>query len=366
MKSFKEIREDVIEFKKISYMVGKEKIIYGIEDDNVKIKYMDSYIWLIPLGITVGISLQLFGWLPDFEKAIYPILRVVFAIITIYSFLSNIIEISFRDNCLIYKNKLGKRKVFDISRYPRIYTRSGYCSTVRDHAIVGEVPDEINEKLYIEQDNIKISISLGSFPTRKLASLIYNLKLKEKEDCRNGEWDCSYSPREKTFLECINFLEKQGKIIGVKNANLKMRIKNAPMLALFYIVCISIFVFLFQAILSAGEFALWLLTLYPVAIITIMYKTYISFIRISYPSNETIKINRKIINYKKADYIITIKPYITKGFHHKYTYILFIESDTDFFEIELDYCKESEISDFINNLIFGEKQKKKVSYSQRR
>ena len=79
-------------------------------------------------------------------------------------------------------------------------------------------------------------------------------------------------------------------------------------------------------------------------------------LKISYPSNDTIKINKYLLNYKTNDIMIDIKAIQDSSSPEKYRYMLIIYEQDYTHSIELTLQYENKLGDFINNLIFEPKK----------
>lgn len=162
--------------------LGIKQIIYGIKDQTFKINFIKSYIFIIPLAILIGAfsSLSIFNLLPPLIKIIATIIIFITMIITILAILSQWYQIYFNDTNLILQNKLKKKKIIDIAKYPIIYVIS--C----EHTMYNPSTqyDYISKSydLYIEQNDIKIKLDVDAVGGNKIDRLINNLEMKSKDD----------------------------------------------------------------------------------------------------------------------------------------------------------------------------------------
>ena len=170
----------------------------------------------------------------------------------------------------------------------------------------------------------------------------------------------------------MTFLSKQEKIIGVKDSSQKMRINNDSNIKKRFKICTilvivafildyvvnfvfhvsdaSIFKNFFMGIgCFLGVFDFFFLVM-------LIDKGKDKSLKISYPSNESIKINKYLLNYKKNNIMIGIRAIQIPTSFEKYNYMLIIRGENNSYSIELTLQHEKQLGEFIDNLIFEPKK----------
>lgn len=334
---------------------GSEKIIIQSKDRNFEIKFMKSYIWIYPLVIVVGVLLNIpmiLMILSNFQKLIAGIIFFVFCIITAIVFLSQKYLVYFEENYLIIKN-IFKIKVFDLNKYPRIYIRQRIYNNSYDK--VGRIDREIETyDLYIEQGNVSEKFDIGICGYDKIESFINNLEMRTKQECSEEQWSVSRSDRERQLLEYRDFLDNQGKIIGVKKAGKRMTINKRENFSFYILFIPLVLLIIFEIfLLSVKEYVSFWLILVGVIInigaLIVKYNT--NIIKISY-SDESIKIDKYRLRYKESDIKIAISASQMPYFSDKYIYNLLILGTNSEYSIYLGNAKQSDVGKFIDNIYF--------------
>jgi len=171
------------------------KIIYGIQNPNKKFSLLASYSWLPILIITLFMSFSLFIYLP-YTKVIL----VLGLVISIFLFLSNYYKISFTNESLIIKNKLGREKIFNINECPQVYSKEIYRPRTSFNRYV--------YYLCIQQSNIKVTFNISMCSNSKIYLLLNNLIFKSEEYLLEKP-EHSSNDTEPNYSHCKNFLNKQ-------------------------------------------------------------------------------------------------------------------------------------------------------------
>lgn len=358
--------------KEIYQQFNSEKIISGIKEPNLQIKFIKSYIWIFPLFILLGFILN-FGILQilsETERIMAYIVAIIVAILSVLGFLSQFYKLYFDDNNLILENKLNKRIVIDINRYPRIYIRHQVYDSYNHTTEMYETRHRYD--LHIEQDNDDIVLDIRTIGSNKIALFLKSIETKERQDINESQWQDSSSEKEKTFSNYMTFLSKQEKIIGVKDSSQKMRINNDSNIKKRFKICTilvivafildyvvnfvfhvsdaSIFKNFFMGIgCFLGVFDFFFLVM-------LIDKGKDKSLKISYPSNESIKINKYLLNYKKNNIMIGIRAIQIPTSFEKYNYMLIIRGENNSYSIELTLQHEKQLGEFIDNLIFEPKK----------
>lgn len=145
--------------KLLNGYVGRK--ILGVKDENMKFKFMTSNYWCIPIFLIIFIL--------ECMTPVLVIVTIFLIIFTIFLYCNEKSVIYFQNNCLIYENKLGNKKVIDITKQPIIYsinekytTRTGYF--------------ECRQEVYMNDGETLIRFT--RVPTEKLYVLINNFILK--------------------------------------------------------------------------------------------------------------------------------------------------------------------------------------------
>lgn len=354
--------------KEIYRQFYKEKVISGIKDANLEIKFIKSYLWVIPLLIIV-FNFGMLQILPKSEKIIAYTIVIMGAILSVIGFLSQCCKLYFDNNNLILINKLNKKIVIDISRYPRIYIRNriyrGYDSDTGYY-------ETTYEYLHIEQNDKEIVLDIVKVGRDKIKLLLNNIETKERQEVTTSQWQNSSTEKEKTFSNYIEFLNKQEKIIGVKDTSQKIKLNNNVeekkrlkictilVMIAFALDCLLNFIFqikntsiLKNFFMTVGVF-LSIFDFY--FLIMVIEKGKDNFLKISYNSNGSIRINKYLLDYKKNNIMINIRATLASTTNEKYNYELIIQGEKKSYTIELAMQHEKSIGELIDNLIFEPKK----------
>lgn len=349
--------------KEIYQQYNNEKIICGIKNHTLEIKFIKHYIWFLPLFILLGFSsnLRVLQILTDSESIIIYIIALFFFVLSIFVVLSQSYKLYFDNNNLILRNKLNKRIVIDINRYPRIYIRHQIYNSynhVSEHYRKTHRYD-----LHIEQDNNDIVLDISTIGSKKIKLLLDNFETKERQDITDSQWQESSNEKEKTFSNYISFLSKQEKIIGVKNSNNMKIINNSNLMSKFIICTLIIIISFYLSTITSTDLSNFFLTISAFGflfdlfvLISLVEKGTDSYLKISYPSEGTIKINKYLLNYKKNNIMISIRPIQKPTSFEKYNYMLIINGKNHSYSIDLTLQQEKQLGDFIDNLIFEPKK----------
>lgn len=347
-----------------------EKVISGIKDNSLEIKFIKLYRWIIPLLILFAIIVSI-NIIPDTIKIIAYIIAFVCPILSILDFLNQSYKLYFYDNNIILENKLNKQTIIDVNRYPRIYIKK------QEHLRVTEYSDwiEYTYFLHIEQDDNDIVFNMHGTKSTVIEFILNNIETKEKQDITESQWEESSSKKEATLFKYIKFLDKQEKIIGVKDSSKKMeiirdskwkkKIKICTILLFMTFVIESLITTMFPTMKQIDRYTLQ--NLLAGAIAFMFFADFLFLfqlvenrpndpIKISYPSNESIKINRYLLNYKENNIMINIEAAKTVKVSEKYEYTLIINGEQNSYKIKLNMINEEQLKEFIDNLIFQEKK----------
>lgn len=343
--------------RKIKEQLGEEKIIVDIKNKDFRIKFFKSYAWLFPLIITLSILINIGNFniiLSNSEKVIGLIIFAVSILSTIILFCSESCKIYFEEDYLILENKLRKKKIFDINKYPRIYIRRRVYWVNLNNSRGYEQKETYD--LYIEQNNELLTLDIKTCGYEKIQQFIENLEMKSHQNSTEQEWKFSVNDREKIMSGYMKFLNMQGRIIGVKDENKKIRMRKKENLSIIILIIILIIIIDYElTLLKVNAYFASLLVLVGIIINigAIINKMNSNNIKISYVDGSII-IDKYKLKYKEKNIRITITatqtPY-TKG---KYDYDLQIMGERNTYSLPLGKAEESKIGEFIDNLNFEE------------
>ena len=159
-------------------------------------------------------------------------------------------------------------------------------------------------------------------------------------------------------MEYIHVLTKRGKVIGVKNKKLNMKlIVGASIIYYFLYFALVINLMLITYLLFSQKF---LYTVYATAflillIITITQEKRSLFLNISYPANGVIRINDYDLNYKHRSIRIFLEGIQSSMTIKRYSYLLCIlEEEEIIYSLKIDYSSKKKIDKFIENLLYDD------------
>lgn len=222
--------------------------------------------------------------------------------------------------------------------------------------------------LYLQQNDTNIVFDIELLGSEKLSILLDNLQMQNKKDVTLEQWQSSATEKEKVFSDYFSFLDKQKRVTGVKNPNLNLKIMNNDNLKLKLLVCflLTIISFLISYFLGlvlnnldlSNVFLticafLMLVDLYFVIQIAENWKNL--YLKVSYPSNSTFKINKQAFDYKKDYIVLSIDTYTNFKSKEKHNYRLIISCNGHpHSSFNLNLNPEKQLGNFIYNLIFQE------------
>lgn len=345
---------------------GSEKVITGIKNTNITIKYRNPYLGMIApfvlmvMAFNLLIPMKIMGFSGIVTNSILGLVMLL----ALFIFLSQSYTIYFENDRILLKNKLNKEKILDLTKYPRIYMKYEETDTY----------DSSNEYSYtskdyhlcLQQNNTNIILNIEFLGSKKLATFLHNLQMKNKEEVTLEQWQSSASNEEETFFHYFDFLAKQERIVGIKYPKLNFKIMNNDNLKLKVLICSLLAIISFgisYLIKNNLDLAKVFVTISVFLIVADLFLiTQIAekwknlYLKISYPSNSTIKINRQVFDYKENDIMISIETYVDRKSNNKHNYRLLISSNGRILSsINLNLKQEKELGNFINNLIFQEK-----------
>lgn len=163
---------------------------------------MESIIWIIPLFLSLTLlRFQCSGLgfeCSQFEEIMVYIIIIILFVISIFLFLSNYNKLYFDSNHLILANKLNKKIIIDINKFPQIYIKRetyiffnpnyNYDSSERKKYI-----------LHIKQDNNEIAINIQSIGSKKVQLLLNNIKTTSMQNIPSSQLNSFLSEKEKTI-----------------------------------------------------------------------------------------------------------------------------------------------------------------------
>lgn len=345
--------------KRIWQNFGFEKVIIGVKNPNLSIKFLRSYIWAIPLIPTLGILSNIYNFFLIFTIQQFILLMIGFVIAlltTVITFLGSFYELSIENNFIIFKNKLKIIKCIDISKYPRIYIRQRFFTSYS--AIVasrGRYPFSEHEEyiVYIEQNDIIIQFpvkikGVEQFIDNFITQSLQNLTREEKEK--------SISNEEKLFFD-MQKICKKGRVIGVKDNSQNLKIKhgsNKNTIALYILLVFSLAMIILCTISKIYEVVIAFTLLIILFIALLIREQFKNTLRISYYEDKIIQINRNIFDYKNDILKLEIRAIQIPFKKEKYNYSLTLHTSNDSDGLFLNGVEEEKFTMFIKNLIFEE------------
>lgn len=357
--------------KQLYQQLNGEKIIVGIKDENFKIKFIKSNIWIVPLIMVIAIILNL-GLLQQVlvgaEMILVIIAGIIFTLCTIFGFLSQVYELYFDNYNLVLENKLGKREIIDVSRYPRIYIRQ------KSYENYDRFTDTYNREqeylLYLEQDNKCIKLSINGIGTNKIKNILANFELKSSDEVTDEQWKESASDKERIFFKYMYFLNEQEKVIGVKDSSQKIKIKkdflSKPKKGFFICTLVMLLFFgiefmFFKTRSNIGDFLMFagcfLFVFDLMFFVKMIEEGGGHSLKVSYPEDDCLRINNFRFYYKRHDVKMGIEAVQFSEWEEKYKYFLRIRSNDKSYSFPLNPKDENQIGDFIDNLIFESKNR---------
>lgn len=343
--------------KEIYQQFGDEKIICGIKNPNLKIKFMMSYIWLFPVCIILGFILNqnMLQILDDSHKVIAFIELFSVIGIAILGFLCESYTVYFEDNSLIFKNKLNKKKIIDINKYPRIYIR--YRKNYSYDSDNRRYQQREEYDLHIEQNNNIIILDIRIIGGEKVSLLLDSFQMKEESEVSESQWQSSANEKEKKFYSIMKVLNSKKRIIGVRDTSKNMKIKISSLIIFNFLKIVliaSICLFIYLLFIKEWIIASYIIAFIFVLIVVLIEEKGSLYIDISYPSKNSIKINKYLLNYKDNNVMIYLVGVQLPKLYQKYNYKLVLSGIEKKYTIDLTGASEEKIEEFISNLIFQE------------
>lgn len=338
--------------KQIFMNHGEEKVICNIINKNFRFTFTKSDNWAFPLIISsssILVLISLFVFIPIYFRVMLLLIFLISLLFTIYSFLSNSCSFYFDDHYLVLENKLKKKNVIDINKYPRIYIRQRIFDSYN------RVHDRYEIKecyfVYIEQNNNQFIFDMHRCGNDNICKLFDSIETKSKSNCSTEEWNCSSNDRYNIFS---NYYIKQ-RIIGVKNPTLNMKIPKTSNIPFCLLVFLSIVlaIAIFDNIIHKLDITIWLMLLYIPIFIGIITDRSKHSIKISYPLDGSIQINKYFLDYKNTDVSLKLVAIQRPDINDKFSYVLNILEQDSSYSIPLDSANEYLIKDFFDNLILA-------------
>lgn len=349
--------------KKIFDQFNNEKIICGINKQNFKIMFVKSYIWVYPLFFVFGLILNSPAIVILNHNERITVFSILLGLISlsIILFISQFYTLYFEDNKIIFKNPLYRRKIFDISKYPRIYIR--YRKSILYDGSYKSSQKHIKYVLYIKQNEKVMALNIRTVGSDRITYFLDSIQMKGEFEVDESQWKSSESESEKELSSLMEILNTRKKIIGVKNANNNMRIQTGSCIVLNFLkvvlvgsIILSIFLLIIKEILIASYIIAFTL------VITYVLKQEQNSVtlKISYPSKNTLKIGKYLFDYKNDDIMLYLFCDENPQSNQKYDYKLIFYRTDDNYTIDLTGEKPEKIERFINNLILDDKSVRKI------
>lgn len=337
--------------EKIYRQFGDEKVVVGVKNPDLKITLINprALIFLIFIVLIFFLNFRYIKILNSSTRNIIFIVASIVLVLAILKFLNGSYKIYYEDNNLIFENKLGKKNIFDISKYPRVYISYKIYTTYKQRL---ELYKEVEVyRLHIEQKDNNIGLNLDS---KKIRMLLDNLETKEKYEVDENIWNLSVNDREKTFFDYMDFLKGKQKIIGIKDTSKSMKISKDISIVFKFLICVFIVCSICVInLMIKGDFyiAILLALLLPVLLFVLKEERKEIYLKISYPSENSIKIDKREF-YLKNNIMIDLKATQNPKSGKKYDYTLKIFDKINIYKINLNNAKTEEICEIIDNLIF--------------
>ncbi len=170
--------------RKIYKDFGEEKVILDIKNTNLEVKFIKSYISILIyalIGIALGINII------RIKNGIFAYIAIFFIMaFFIRGVLSQICKIYFCKTGIILENKLNKRKIIDIEKYPRIYIK--YKKYLNYDNDLRRERNTENYILCIEQNENKIELDIKEVGSDKIRRILNNFEMKKREDVTDSQW----------------------------------------------------------------------------------------------------------------------------------------------------------------------------------
>ena len=331
-----------------------EKIIVGVKDKNQKLRFVNSYMWIFPFFIYLYIFIQI--CLGDLKSsAINIFFAILFGIATILTFLSFIGQftvIYFKDDKLILKNKLNKKQIIDIDKYPRISVKDAnewkYDKLKKIFEFV------CASYVYISQGENDIILDTGKIRNKKVLNFLNNFEIKEKNEISDEKLELPENLKEKRMLNLIDFLIDKKKIVGVKKKE-KMKIAMLPSSMLNFLRLVLVSLTILSIFLALRQE--WNVFIFAISFLLLVFGVFMDmydyvYIKISYPYKDCIKINRYVLNYSKNDLMIHLIRIQQFNSYKKFSYLLSLSGNKNKYIIDLKDADLDKIEKFFNNINF--------------
>ena len=326
---------------------GEEKIVTGVKNPDFKITLINTRAFIL----VILFVLIIFQNSSDFE-IVTIIFASVYLVLFIFSFLNKSYKVYYRYNYLVFENKLGNRKIFDISKYPRIYIRYKLIESNWSRGYFTRKQKIRNRfYLYLEQNDTNVVLKVKN---RKVRQILNNLEFKEKYEVNKEIWNMSVNKREKIFVDYMNFLNSKQKIIGIKDTSKNIKISKSISIILKFLICVFIgcaITVIYLIIKRIYFIAILISLLLLVLLFVLKEERKETYLEISYPSENIIKVDRRNF-YLENGVMIYLKGKEKLRSIKKYEYILKISDGIKEYTININNAKEEEIVAIIDNLEF--------------
>lgn len=214
----------------------KRKVIRGIKDEKLTIKFIENYAWLI-LTIILIVNLQYLPILLTSEIAIFAVIGcILVTIFIVYNYLEVSYIIRFRSDYIIIENKLKKRTVIDMKKSPKIYLTSKQ-DKVYVHTRYGGRMQTVNWKELRIRDRInEMVINTKFISNKKISQIIDNLELEDDEDIIEEKYVNKNGVEGITYTSHVEFKINQEIREKQKDVNSVLKTKAVICLIVF-IIC---------------------------------------------------------------------------------------------------------------------------------
>jgi len=345
----------------IYHRFGDEKVVVGIKNEDLTIKYISIGFIIVLIILASFTVVSFFAFLYNIMPKITLISGIFGIICFIVTWFIAHKKIYFEDDKIILVNKFKKITTIDVKKYPRIYLKHIVSNYYDENYGMRTVSKYV---FYIEQNDKNIILDIDEIGLKEINIFLDNLIMKEKNDITQEQWEASNTQKEKNMAFYMEFLDKQKKIIGVKNISNNIVVVNGIDSKSSFIICTLIMVVcgLLTVIMSETVTKIIL----PILCVLFMYDVFFFinilerwknyYFKVSYPSKGMIKINNYILDYETTDISLKIIRENSTTASSKYKYRLLIVSNYYNYYINLNMKQEDIIYELIDNLIFEAKE----------
>ena len=299
---------------------------------------------------------HIFVCLGDLKSSVinifFAILFGIATILTFLSFIGQLTVIYFKDDKLILKNKLNKKQIIDIDKYPRVSVKD--ANEWKYDKLKKKFEFVCASYVYISQGENDIILDTGKIRNKKVLKFLNNFEIKEKNEISDEKLKLSENLKEKRILNLIDFLIDKKKIVGVKKKE-KMKIAMLPSSMLNFLRLVLVSLTILSIFLALRQE--WNVFIFAMSFLLLVFGVFMDmydyvYIKISYPYKDCIKINRYVLNYSKNDLMIHLIRIQQFNSYKKLSYLLRLSGNKNKYIIDLQDADLDKIEKFLNNINF--------------